>query len=207
MKKFGLLFILLLSLAEYSPILALPLFVETKAGNKHFSQGEYNQAVSHYILALKQEPRSALLHFNLGAALYKQGKFQAADAEFKLALKLQATKQVDHQFLADTYYNLGNTSFMWHNYAEAITYYENALQSRPQDQQIKDNLELAKSMIKDQSNNQQNLQQAPASNSSSPQPALSPETAKRLLDALQQEQRNLPRANRQPRTKNLGQDW
>ena len=184
--------------------IALPLFVETKAGNKHFAKGEYNQAASHYSIALLKQSNSPRLHYNLGTAFYKQSKFAKAEHEFKRALDLQPTLTKNDKkvfssaakFQADIYYNIGNTFFRRNNYAGAILQYEKTLQINPQDQDAKYNLELAKKMqAQQQSPNNKNEQTKPPkpedSMPNNPKSAISPEDAKRILDAMQQEQRGL----------------
>jgi len=181
--------------------IALPLFVETKAGNKHFAKGEYNQAASHYSIALLKQSNSPRLHYNLGTAFYKQSKFSEAGHEFKRALALQSILTLNDKKVfspaaklrSNIYYNTGNTFFMRNNYSGAILHYERTLQINPQDQDAKYNLELAKKMkAQQQSPNEKNdkpQQKNQGPKSKPPQNTISPEDAERILDALQQEQK------------------
>ena len=60
----------------------------TREANRLFTAGKYDAAAAAYNEALVDHPDSPLLHFNLGDAAYKQGKYDDA---------INAFQQVDSQ--------------------------------------------------------------------------------------------------------------
>ena len=85
-----------------------------------------------------------LLPFNASAATkaqadsaYALGHFQQAIADYDSLIKVQPT--------AELYYNLGNAHFRTDNITQAILAYERALQLKPGDNDIRFNLEFARS--------------------------------------------------------------
>ena len=68
---------------------------------------------------------------------YKRGHYQQAIADYDSLIKVQPT--------AELYYNLGNAHFRTDNITQAILAYERALQLKPGDNDIRFNLEFARS--------------------------------------------------------------
>jgi tetratricopeptide (TPR) repeat protein len=135
-------------------ILMLPLFGFTfldpvakknEAGNDLFDKGEYDAALAQYLDAQRNAPSRLELGFNVGDALYKQGKYDEA------AQALGRVLESENQSLsAGAYYNLGNTFFRQEKYQEAVGAYKKALMMNPNDQDAKVNLELALEKLQDQ---------------------------------------------------------
>lgn len=80
--------------------------------------------------------------FEKGNALYNDGKYQEA------INKYQAILETD-MHSAELYFNLGNAHYKLNNIAPSIYYYEKALQLKPKDSEIKNNLNFAKNMTLD----------------------------------------------------------
>ena len=55
-------------------------------GNQHYRKAQYDAAISEYDAALKKDPQSGLLHYNLGTAFYKKGDYRAAIDHLQKAL-------------------------------------------------------------------------------------------------------------------------
>jgi tetratricopeptide (TPR) repeat protein len=70
-------------------------------GNIYFRKGRLDEAIDHYRLAIRFEPRYAIAHSNLGAALVRKGRLQDAVVQFNTALRIDPT-------LTDARENLGN---------------------------------------------------------------------------------------------------
>ena len=77
-----------------------------------------------------------------GNKLYQQEKYNQAIEKY-----LQATKT--DKVSPELYYNLANAYYKTNKVAPSIYYYEKALQLKPKDKTIKNNLELAKQMTLD----------------------------------------------------------
>jgi len=78
-----------------------------RQGSRDYVEGRYDEAAEKYNQALIDDPDSPLLRYNLGAILYKQGKFADAAASFE---KIPATA-TDAKCAARAAYNFGNAKF------------------------------------------------------------------------------------------------
>lgn len=97
-------------------------------GNRLYEQGQYEAAASKYNEGLIDAPASPLLQFNLGDALYKEGKFAEAIAAFA-----KAASSGETAWVARANYNMGDAFYRLGAAAEekepqaAIGSYEQAL--------------------------------------------------------------------------------
>jgi Ca-activated chloride channel family protein len=140
-------------------LLAGELGSKTRSGNAAYRQKSYEEALKRYTDAQLEAPEEPRLHFNLGAALYRQRQFGKAAEEF------QKAADVDQAAVAsDAYYNLGNARFRQQDLAAAIESYTKALELRPSHRDAKHNLELARKLLK------QNAQPQPQNQPDQPQP-------------------------------------
>lgn len=80
--------------------------------------------------------------FNEGNDLYNDGKFSEAVEKYE-----EIISNGEHS--ADLYYNLGNAHYKLNNVAPSIYYFEKALQLRPNDKEIRNNLAFARNMTID----------------------------------------------------------
>ena len=80
--------------------------------------------------------------FEKGNALYNDGKYQEAINKYQAILETDVHS-------AELYFNLGNAHYKLNNIAPSIYYYEKALQLKPKDSEIKNNLNFAKNMTLD----------------------------------------------------------
>jgi tetratricopeptide (TPR) repeat protein len=140
--------------------------------------------------------------------LYKQDKYDDASRRF---IDL-AGRETDHKDLSKIYYNLGNSLLQSGKVAESIEAYKNALRNNPDDIEAKHNLAWAMRLLqqqqqqqqqnqnqdnKDQQNqqNQQNKdqdkQQQQKQQQDQQMDKISQEDANRLLEALQQDEKQL----------------
>ena len=113
-----------------------------------YQNSDYEKAVAAFAQAYKQNPDDMDILQAYASSLYKSGKFEDAKKLFT-DLK-QKSKAANKQFDAD--YNLGNTNFKLEDYKTAVQNYEEALKRKPEDQNTKANLELArKKLLEEQS--------------------------------------------------------
>lgn len=127
------------------------VFDEAYKGNREFEHGRYDQAQQHYTEAQVKNPSAPSLDFNLGGALYKQGKFDDS-----LTASRKSYYSDDPNIVADAHYNAGNALFKKGAYPEAIQEYIEALKRRPGDEDAKYNLELARRLLAQQEPSNQN---------------------------------------------------
>src|SRR5437879_1662757 len=72
-----------------------------KEGNQLFKEGNYESAANKYKEALNADQESDVINFNLGTALYKNGKYQDTIDHLQKSLLTQ-----DKQLQEKSYYNL-----------------------------------------------------------------------------------------------------
>src|SRR5687768_5073339 len=72
-------------------------------GDDLYRQGRYEDAAARYKIELSREPSSALLHTNLGCALYHLGRYNEALEELGSALQLKTEPAQAARIL----YNIG----------------------------------------------------------------------------------------------------
>jgi len=127
-------------------------YEKVRAANRLLATGkpeDVAEAVNKYRDAMADAPEEEVLHYNLGTALYKQGKYDKAIEE------LQKAAGTDEAALAArVHYNLGNCHFRQGKLDEAILAYKKALQFDPNDEDAKFNLELARKRLKEMAEKQ-----------------------------------------------------
>jgi tetratricopeptide (TPR) repeat protein len=186
-----------------------------RQGNKEYKKGEFLDSEISYRSALESNPSSFKGNFNLGGALYKQNNFEEAASIFE---NLSAGN-ISEKEKAKIYHNLGNSLFNQQKYAESVEAYKNALRNNPKDNQTKYNLAQAQRMLvqqqqqqnnqgegqdnkdqqdqdqkdqkdnKDQQNKEQDQQKQEQPQEKEQQ--VSPDDARRMLEALQNNERDI----------------
>ena len=115
-------------------------------GNDLYEKKKFSDSEVNYRKALEREPASVEGHFNLGNALYKQGKTDESLKEFENSTLKTEKKQAR----ADAYYNMGNSHLQAQQYQEAVKSYVEALKLSPNDMETKYNLSYALEKLKQQ---------------------------------------------------------
>lgn len=121
-----------------------------KTGNKAYQQGNYSVAEVAFQEATFQKPENAVAHYNLGAVLYRSGRFGEATQAFRAALARHDGKTEGTLNLAHIYYNLGNAQFKTGDLRRAIEAYRHSLRLNPQDADAQHNLALALRLVQQQ---------------------------------------------------------
>ncbi len=139
-------------------------------GNRLFQAGQFEEALTRYGELLVDDPDSPLVNFNMGAAHYKAGNYDAALSSFaRVPSQDDAPPRA-----ARTAYNLGNTQYQigaateaaqpqaaLKAYTSALSAYRRALGLNPSDEDAKFNYEVVAKKIeqlKDQMQQQNQLQ-------------------------------------------------
>ena len=125
-----------------------------REANRLYGRKDYGQALSKYEEASAAAPDLPSLRYNIGNALYREGKYDAAAAEYSRALS-KAGKSLSPA----ARYNLGNTHFQQKQYAEAVDAYRKVLEERPGDEAARHNLELALRALQQKEQEQKQQQQ------------------------------------------------
>ncbi|MEX0594288.1 MAG: tetratricopeptide repeat protein [Balneolaceae bacterium] len=186
-----------------------------REANRAYEEGDYPRAVQLYREALRETPDAPRIWFNLGSALAKSGEPDAAIEAFDRAHDLFETSG-DR---ARTRYNAGHIMSGLEQYEEAVRLFRESLQEDPEDVDARHNYELAKRRLESSQNEESNPEESDQGDSNdedqeqesgqnpppghqpppndqqsggSPPPSqMSPEEAQSLLDALQQQEREL----------------
>ena len=122
-----------------------------KKGNDFYSNKKFNDAEVEYRKSIEKDKQSFAGKFNLGDALYKQGKFDDATKIFT-ELGTQAKSKED---LAKVNHNLGNSLLKQEKYKESAEAFKKALTLNPKDEETRYNMAYALKMIPKQQQNQQ----------------------------------------------------
>jgi Ca-activated chloride channel family protein len=120
-------------------------------GNKSFDKGDYTEAELNYRKALEKNNSSVKGSFNLGDALFKQGKYAEAAGQFEAITNHSKNSDT----LSKAFHNLGNSLLRQKKYEESINAYKKALKNNPDDEETRYNLSYAMRMLKQQQQKQQ----------------------------------------------------
>jgi len=127
-----------------------------RQGNQKYSNGDYGLAeIDYRASSEKNNPKT--IHtaaFNLGDALFKQGRYEEAAAQFEQAAKTGQSAQLK----SNAFYNMGNALLKSKKLPESIEAYKNALRQNPNNADAKYNLAYARKMQQQQQQQQQQNQ-------------------------------------------------
>jgi tetratricopeptide (TPR) repeat protein len=126
-----------------------------RKGNRLYKKSEFAGSEGMYRRAQAQDESTYDSGFNLGDALYKQGRFGEAAEEFNRAASGSADDSLKQ---AQSYYNLGNSLLKDQKFAESIKAYINSLMLDPENSEAKYNLGYAQDQLKKQEEQKQQQQ-------------------------------------------------
>lgn len=126
-----------------------------REGNSQYKDQKFSEAEIAYRKALDVNSKSPEAMFNLGDALYRQGKYQQAAEQFAMTGELTP----DRAKKAQAYHNLGNAMLKSRDYQKSIEAYKQALRMNPKDDDTRFNLALAQSFLQQQQQQDQNKDQ------------------------------------------------
>jgi tetratricopeptide (TPR) repeat protein len=218
-------------------------------GVDEYEENKFAEAEVNFKKGIEANVESFEPRFNLGDAIYKQGRFEEALEEFKNSAPLAKTDQEK----ASIFHNIGNTFIKSQKLQESIAAYKEALKLNPNDMETKYNLSYALKQMQNQQDNQQNQdnqdkndqnkdqnkdqqnqdnqdknedqkdeqkndqqqqdkkddQQNQQQQPQEPKDEISKEEAKRILDALKNNEAELQKKMREQKTKktNVEKDW
>ena len=194
-------------------------------GNNQYNNGRYKEAEQYYSEALKKKNNYFKANYNLGNALYKQGKYQDATGQYDVFIKNSADKDT----LSRAFHNLGNSYLKQKKYEDAIKAYKSSLKLNPRDEDTRYNLAYAKKKLEEQQkkgggkdNKQNKDQQKKDQNKENKdqkdkkdqkdEPRMSKEEAQRMLEALKNHEQKLQELHRKKgdkkgQRKKVDKDW
>ena len=178
---------------------------DIRRGNKQYNDSNYTEAEVHYRRGLDINDHSFEAHYNLGDALFRQGKYpealeQYTQAEKALAANDKVSEAKRKEQLADTYHNMGNALYAQQQYDQAVGAYQQALRLDPKDNDTRYNLVKAMQQLQQQNQQQnqqqqqqeqqqeQQQQQQQEQQQEQQQDQMDKETAEQILQALEQDE-------------------
>lgn len=217
MKINGLLLIMLFGVGN---LIAQEESSNVREGNKLYKSEKYVDAEVAYRKGLQKNPKSFEANYNLGNALFKQGKNSEAFEQFKNAAALQSDNK---EKMSAVFHNAGNALLAEKKYDESINAYKMALKMNPKDDETRYNLAYAQMMLKkqqqnkdkkddkkDQEKEKEKQQQQQQPQPQPQQPKMSKQNAQQILDALMQDEKNtMEKTKKQPvrAKKSAEKDW
>lgn len=127
-----------------------------RKGNRLYKKSEFAGSEGMYRRAQAQDRSTYDSGFNLGDALYKQGRFSEAANEFN---RVSSGSEADSLKQAQSFYNLGNSLLKDQKFEESIRAYINSLKLNPDNVEAKYNLAYAQDQLKKQEEQQKQQQQ------------------------------------------------
>nr|MBP7854494.1 tetratricopeptide repeat protein [Candidatus Babeliales bacterium] len=148
------LFFLLMSheLYSFNPIRSLFDSVLNYKAHKQYQQGDFSKAEYEYQQLLADDPGNPEYEYNVGVSLYKQKKYEQAQAQF-----LKTVEHAhDHASLQErALFNRGNCFFEQNQWQNAIDEYKKVLQINANNQNAQHNLQLAEQKLQEQKRKEQ----------------------------------------------------
>lgn len=206
-KRFLIVFLLLMSFTV--SVFSQADRRQVRQGNRLFQNEDYSEAEMRFRRSIEQNPQNIKGMFNLGNALYRQGRYDEA-AELFQGLAQFAPGETQRAF---AYHNLGNSFLQSEKFAESVEAYKNSLRINPDDDQTRFNLAYAMRLLQeqppqdqqgdgendqdeDQEKDQDQDQQPQDGEDDRPEPQprpdqISPQDAERILDALNQKEQKV----------------
>lgn len=181
---------------------------DIRRGVREYKAENFQEAELNFRKALEANPQSEKALYNLANALYKQERYEEAAN----ILEGLVNKELPENKKADAYHNLGNANVGAQQIQEGIEAYKNALRLRPDDNDTRHNLAYAQKLLQEQEQQQQQegddeqddqqqdeqQEQQPGEQDEDEQQEerarpdqISPEDAERILDALNQQEREI----------------
>jgi len=154
----------LLAMTRINSLIIITLFCVSTAfsqdrstinnGVDKYEKNDFTGATENFQKSIDEKFENYEGHFNLGDALYKQGKYEDALKSYKNALSLA---QTDEQ-KAEIYHNVGNSLLKSQKLEESIGAYTESLKLNPDDLDTKYNLSYALKQMQQQQKDQDKKQ-------------------------------------------------
>lgn len=135
--------------------------LQNEKANTLYKKGQLGKAKTEYARALKTDPSSSQIAYNLGNALFREGAFKDSQTVYqKAGLPVRQAgasggRAPDPLFQAKANYNLGNSFYRQKGLPEAAEAYKRSLRLNPKDEDAKYNLELVLKQLEKEKKNDQ----------------------------------------------------
>ncbi len=136
----------LFSQQENEEKLAREARAEIREGNNLYNQLKFSDAEVAYKKALSKNPNYNKAAYNLGNAIYQQGRNKEAIANYELSVK----SSKDKMSKAEIFHNMGNSFMKEKQYDKAVEAYKNSMRNNSKDDETRYNLAMAQELLKQQ---------------------------------------------------------
>ena len=126
-----------------------------RKGDQAYKQDNYDIAEEQYRIASQDNKKRDRSIYNLGNAIYQQGRFDESIDHFD---KIARTSS-DSLLKSNAYHNLGNSYYYKNEFDKSVDSYKRALKLNPEDLETKKNLGMALQQKKIQEQQQEQQQQ------------------------------------------------
>lgn len=172
-----------------------------KRGNKEYQNKQYQNAEANFLKSLEKNPQNQRAAYNLGNALYRQGRFDEAANIFEGL----ANSSTNEPLKAQAFHNLGNSQLQKEDFQGSVKSYKEALKINPEDEDTRYNLAYALKKIQQQQQQQQQQdkeekkdekkdkekEKQEQQKQQNQEKQINPQDAQRILDALNQQEKNV----------------
>lgn len=124
---------------------------DVRRGNSLYEDGKYKDAEIEYRKGIESSPDYQKAKFNLGTALYKQGRYEEAYNVFSELTPPENNKEMASKY----WYNLGNSLLSQEKLQEGMDAFKNSLKLNPKDEDARYNYEWARRRVEQQQQQQQ----------------------------------------------------
>lgn len=186
-----------------------------REGLLEYKQGNFDQAISKYKQAVQKGADKNLANYNIGTAYYKAGKQDSALMHWQTV----ATTDQDKELQARTWHNIGNSFVKQGSLDKAVDAYKNSLKLNPKDEDTRYNLAYAQRKLQAQQQQQQQQKQQnkdekkeqkeePKQDKKQDQKEnLNKEDAEKILQAMDNKEKNLHKEKKQGIPASPSKDW
>lgn len=168
-----------------------------------FQSGKYPEAISAYRERLKERPSDVTLKKGLAASHYYNGDFTEAA---KIYGEIADTTTKGHEFFENKY-NQGNALLKEGKLSEAVSAYEKALKSKPDDQKALHNKDVARALIEEKKRENEKQKKEKSERQKQEEQKQEAEKQEKLKeDALKEQQDGQQRGQQQDNEQKLERD-
>lgn len=158
-------------------------------GNRSYREGKFDEAAASYRRALSKSPENPIASFNLGNAFVKTENPAEAEKAYDAAIS-NGRNDVERSV---AWYNKGVSLSRQGKTEESIVAYKQALRINPMDTLARENLVRAmrEKKRKEQKEEEEKRQKEEDGRKESPPPPMNPRQMQHLLQALQEQEKQL----------------
>jgi len=138
MKRLIIIFVFMMTPRAFA--LGPPSVQANQDGVKKFNEEDYGGAFKDFAKALGRDAYNPTFHFNLGDAFLKNGDVNKALNEYD---SVDKSPKANADLKFKSMFNAGNAAVQSKDIPKALSYYQRALEYKPDSQEVKANIELA----------------------------------------------------------------